>query len=70
MRENRTYGSEGGEAQAFPTPIQALPAATMIEVPNERNSRTARSMSYQACKLIARAVPLPFSWGIREIDKM
>jgi hypothetical protein len=21
MRENRTYGSEGGEAQAFPTPI-------------------------------------------------
>jgi hypothetical protein len=23
MRENRTYGSEGGEAQAFPTPIRA-----------------------------------------------
>jgi hypothetical protein len=23
MRENRTYGSEGAEAQAFPTPIQA-----------------------------------------------
>jgi hypothetical protein len=21
MRENRTYGSEGGEANAFPTPI-------------------------------------------------
>jgi hypothetical protein len=21
MRENRTYGSEGGEAKAFPTPI-------------------------------------------------
>ncbi len=21
MRENRTYGSEGGEARAFPTPI-------------------------------------------------
>ena len=21
MRENRTYGSEGGEAQTFPTPI-------------------------------------------------
>jgi hypothetical protein len=24
MRENRTYGSEGGEAQAFPTPISFL----------------------------------------------
>ena len=23
MRENRTYGSEGGEAQAFPTPISS-----------------------------------------------
>jgi hypothetical protein len=23
MRENRTYGSEGGEAKAFPTPIEA-----------------------------------------------
>jgi hypothetical protein len=22
MRENRTYGSEGGEAKAFPTPIE------------------------------------------------
>jgi len=22
MRENRTYGSEGGEAKAFPTPIR------------------------------------------------
>jgi hypothetical protein len=24
MRENRTYGSEGGEAQSFPTPISGL----------------------------------------------
>ena len=24
MRENRTYGSEGGEARAFPTPITTL----------------------------------------------
>ena len=24
MRENRTYGSEGGEANAFPTPIGGL----------------------------------------------
>ena len=23
MRENRTYGSEGGEAEAFPTPIKS-----------------------------------------------
>ena len=23
MRENRLYGSEGGEAKAFPTPIHA-----------------------------------------------
>ena len=25
MRENRTYGSQGGEAKAFPTPIEAAP---------------------------------------------
>ena len=25
MRENRTYGSEGGEAKAFPTPINVGP---------------------------------------------
>ena len=25
MRENRTYGSEGGEAKAFPTPIADAP---------------------------------------------
>ena len=25
MRENRTYGSEGGEARAFPTPISPSP---------------------------------------------
>ena len=24
VRENRTHGSEGGEAQAFPTPIVAV----------------------------------------------
>ena len=27
MRENRTYGSEGGEAQAFPT--LSVPARTL-----------------------------------------
>ena len=25
MRENRTHGSEGGEAKAFPTPIAEAP---------------------------------------------
>jgi len=24
MRENRPYGSEGGEGKTFPTPIEAL----------------------------------------------
>ena len=27
MRENRPYGSEGGEAKPFPTPILASPLA-------------------------------------------
>ena len=27
MRENRTYGSEGGEAKAFPTPITEVGAS-------------------------------------------
>jgi hypothetical protein len=26
MRENRTYGSEGGEAKAFPTPTSVAAA--------------------------------------------
>jgi hypothetical protein len=30
MRENRTYGSEGGEAQSFPTPISLLFQAIRI----------------------------------------
>ena len=29
MRENRTYGSQGGEAKAFPTPIGRVSQATM-----------------------------------------
>ena len=29
MRENRTHGSEGGEAKAFPTPISAHNAAPL-----------------------------------------
>jgi hypothetical protein len=35
MRENRTYGSEGGEATAFPTPIVA-PLRRRVEVINDR----------------------------------
>ena len=37
MRDNRTYGSEGGEAKAFPTPIvepryPAAPLANMASM--------------------------------------
>ena len=32
MRENRTYGSEGGEARAFPTPIRGSGDALVVEV--------------------------------------
>jgi hypothetical protein len=31
MRENRTYGSEGGEAKAFPTPIAESPVTAVDE---------------------------------------
>jgi hypothetical protein len=30
MRENRPYGSEGGEAQAFPTPIRGTSGAQRL----------------------------------------
>src|SRR5271154_5424501 len=33
MRENRTYGSEGGEARAFPTPISK--SLTFTGVPHD-----------------------------------
>ena len=38
VRENRTHGSEGGEAQAFPTPIAAVrgeqfPSSDQMVVP-------------------------------------
>jgi hypothetical protein len=32
MRENRTYGSEGGEARAFPTPITTLKDLILSDV--------------------------------------
>ena len=31
MRENRTYGSEGGEAKAFPTPIRTRHARPSLD---------------------------------------
>ena len=33
MRENRTCGSEGGEAQSLPYPYPALPSATRRSQP-------------------------------------
>jgi hypothetical protein len=36
MRENRTYGSEGGEAKAFPTPIRAPARAAKSGCPLSR----------------------------------
>ncbi len=33
MRENRTYGSEGGEANAFPTPIRDVDIGASDEAP-------------------------------------
>ena len=35
MRENRTYGSQGGEAKAFLTPIEAAPVREDADEPSE-----------------------------------
>lgn len=43
MRENRTYGSEGGEASAFPTLSDSEATATCREQPGKR-SPTAPGM--------------------------
>ena len=40
MRENRTYGSEGGEAQTFPTPIKS---SMQICTPTGGNRNSAKS---------------------------
>ena len=38
MRENCTYGSEGGEADAFPTPINLLaPRRRLLRQPKANN---------------------------------
>jgi len=34
MRETRLYGSEGGEAKAFPTPIRSLRTGNGWNVPS------------------------------------
>jgi hypothetical protein len=45
MRENRTYGSEGGEAKAFPTPTsslcEAVRACVTVYAPNIGGGRRA-----------------------------
>jgi hypothetical protein len=50
MRENRTYGSEGGEAKAFPTPI----AVRRIQRPQV--SEGARNL--RICRLLQRAATM------------
>ena len=44
MRENRTHGSEGGEAKAFPTPIEKAAAmmrkVQRVELPSESSRQT------------------------------
>jgi hypothetical protein len=42
MRENRPYGSEGGEANAFPTPIGAMcDAVGLVRLRRENVKRIA-----------------------------
>ena len=48
MRENRPYGSEGGEANAFPTPIDSIDEVTQPTAGNRAADRlmiTAHSRS-------------------------
>jgi len=42
MRENRTYGSEGGEAKAFPTPISRGDTTKRRREPGSRESDEKR----------------------------
>ena len=42
MRENCTYGSEGGEAKAFPTPIRGGAAIAVLLEPDICGSELAR----------------------------
>ena len=47
MRENRTYGSDGGEAHAFPTPIEGIQA--------DRESRFRACEGIAQLKIVIRA---------------
>jgi len=49
MRENRTYGSEGGEAKAFPTPIAACRYNVSPRVREGRRLRPALVALRGAC---------------------
>jgi len=42
MRENRTYGSEGGEGNSFPTPIQGAAAFTPADAVRSRTPERIR----------------------------
>jgi hypothetical protein len=41
MRENRTCGSEGGEAKAFPTPIQRRDGTASVPLASGGDARSA-----------------------------
>ena len=46
MRENRTHGSEGGEAKAFPTPIRGgFRVAFFVGAGLDRERRRAQSLA-------------------------
>ena len=45
MRETRTYGSEGGEEQSFPTPIEAVAGMTLVQRIDPVSASTRISIS-------------------------
>ena len=61
MRENRPYGSEGGEAKAFPTPIRATAqrldcfvASLYAMTVHGRRSEPDRSPLRASCNVLGR----------------
>jgi hypothetical protein len=54
MRENRTYGSEGGEARAFPTPISSsLTFTAVFPTPWHSLGEVCRLQVYQDTQIEA-----------------
>ena len=49
MRANRTYGSEGGEGQLFPTPI--ICSAQACPLKNRNGIPASAGMTVQGCRL-------------------